>query len=345
MKRVTINDVARRAGVSKTTVSHVINNTRFVEDGTRQRVIRSIAELGYHPSSIARSLTSKRTKTVGLLVSDVGNPFYPEVIRGVEEIAIENGYQIFFGNTNYDLDRSMRLIHSLIEKQVDGVMCMSSIVSVELIQELNRHAIPAVVMDWEVSNINKLAASIYIDFQTGISQAVEHLVSLGHQKIAHISGPLHLWTAQKRKEIFFNALSEHGIDPSNSVIIEGNLRIDGGRRALPGLLKCSNRPTAVFAANDLTAMGLIWEAREQGISIPAELSVIGLDDIELASTITPQLTTVVLPRYQIGCLAMEILLEMLEASDDQRCAILENVKTVATRLVVRESTASPAEHG
>ncbi|MBN1536770.1 MAG: LacI family DNA-binding transcriptional regulator, partial [Anaerolineales bacterium] len=148
MKRVTITDVAKLAGVSKSTVSHVLNQTRFVEEITRQKVQAAIESLGYRPSNIARSLVSKRTKTAGLLISDVGNPFYHEVIRGVEEIALTHGYSVFLCNTKYDLNLGMKFIQSLIEKSVDGIMFMSSSMSIEMIEEVIQNQIQAVVMDW-----------------------------------------------------------------------------------------------------------------------------------------------------------------------------------------------------
>lgn len=228
MKRVTINDVAKSSGVSKSTVSHVINQTRFVKENTKQKVRNSIEELGYRPSSIARSMVSKRTKTIGLLISDVGNPYYPDVILGVEEVALSNDYSIFLCNTSYDLDREMKYIHSLIDKSVDGVLFMSSSMSLEMVQEVAKNQIQAVVLDWGIPQVEQLASTITINFSIGIHQAIRYLVELGHTQIVHVSGPLNLWTAQVRRDEFFNSLRENGLDPSQAQVIEGNLRIEGG---------------------------------------------------------------------------------------------------------------------
>ncbi|OGO30688.1 MAG: hypothetical protein A2Z16_15330 [Chloroflexi bacterium RBG_16_54_18] len=332
-KRVTITDVAHEAGVSKSTVSHVINHTRFVEPETSQKVISAIDLLGYRPSGIARSLVSKRTRTAGLLISDVGNPFYHEVIMGVEDIALANDYSVFLCNTSYDLDRGMKFIQSLIDKSVDGVLFMTSVLSFEMVQEVTKNQIKAVVLDWGNSHINELASTVTIDFKEGINQAVAHLVKLGHSRIAHVSGPLHLWTSQVRKEAFQEALCHQGLDPNEAVIIEGNLRIEGGTMAFGELSRYRQLPTAIIAANDLTALGILWEARNAGLRLPEDLSIIGLDDIDLASKVTPALTTIAIPRFEAGQLAMQIMLNMLGSPSFQVFS-----QRIPTRLVLRDST-------
>ncbi|PWH15764.1 MAG: LacI family transcriptional regulator [Anaerolineae bacterium] len=334
MNRVTIKDVANRAGVSKTTVSHVLNKTRPVQEETRQKVIKAIEELGYRPSQVARSLISKRTKTAGLLISDVSNPFYPDVILGVEEIAFAEDYSIFLCNTNYDLERGLKLVQSLVDKSVDGILFMSSSMSLEMVQEAVENQIHAVVLDWEDNNLEELASTITINFESGIQQAVRHLVEIGHKQIAHISGPLNLWTAQVRKNIFLKALERNGLDASQAVIIEGDLRIEGGRKAFEQLSQLNPRPTAVVAANDLMALGVLWAARNAGLDLPRDLSVIGLDDIDLASKVSPSLSTVALPRREIGKQAMRLLLDMIS----QGKQATKSRVMVDTTFVLRQST-------
>jgi LacI family transcriptional regulator len=338
MNRVTINDVAKRAGVSKSTVSHVINATRFVEVATKDKVVQAIQELGYRPSGIARSLVSRRTKTAGLLISDVSNPYYPDVILGVEEVALANDYSIFLCNTGYDLERGMAYIQSLIDKSVDGILFMSSSMSLEMVQEAVKNQIQAVVLDWGFPQIEELAVTLTINFRQGIREAIKHLVGLGHKHIAHVSGPLDLWTSRVRRDEFVSALETFGLDPRDALIIEGNLRIDGGRKALQSIMQFQPRPTAVFAANDLTALGIIWAAREYGLTLPEQLSVVGLDDIDLSSKVNPTLTTVALPRSETGKLAMSTLLDLIEHANNVDKRKLE----VGTHLVVRHSTTHPA---
>ena len=333
MKRVTIKDVALRSGVSKSTVSHVVNQTRFVEDATKQKVLRAIRELNFRPSSIARSLVSQRTGTAGLLISDVGNPFYHDVILGVEEVAIANGYSIFLCNTGYDLSRGLEAIHSLVDRLVDGIMFMSSNMNIDMIKEVYANSIQSVVLDWGGTNVSEMAATITIDFNIGICEAARHLVELGHERIAFAGGPSSLWTAKIRKQAFLEATTACQPTVKGIILSEGNLRIEGGYQAFEELSCLSPRPTAVIAANDLIALGIMWAARNAGYNLPEELSIIGLDDIDLASRVTPALTTIALPRYEIGRLAMNNLLALIREHSQPK-----NNQIVATRLIVREST-------
>jgi DNA-binding LacI/PurR family transcriptional regulator len=333
MKRVTIKDVALRSGVSKSTVSHVLNKTRFVEDHTRQKVLQAIQELNYRPSSIARSLVSQRTGTAGLLISDVGNPFYHDVILGVEEVALTNGYSIFLCNTGYDLARGMKYIHSLVDRLVDGVMFMSSNMNIDMIKEVHVNSIQSVVLDWGGTNVSEMAATITIDFKNGICEAVQHLVEFGHRRIAFAGGPTNMWTAKVRKQAFLKAIEECQPFVEGVVLLDGNLRIEGGYRAFEELSRLVPRPTAVIAANDLTALGIMWASRNAGFILPDDLSVIGLDDIDLASRVTPTLTTIALPRYEIGRLAMQNLLSLIREPAQPKTN-----QMVDTHLIVREST-------
>jgi len=339
-KNSTIADVARLAGVSKSTVSRVLRGeTHYIRAETCEKVLSSIAELDYRPSSVARSLVSKRTHTVGLLVSDVGNPFYPEVIHGVEDKAFAHGYQVFLCNTSYDLQRGLTFIRSLVDRQVDGILVMTSSVSDDFVRELVDNRTAGVLLDWKLEQTLGDAGhigAIQVDFENGIRAAVEHLMALGHRRFAHVSGPLQLHTSCTRRDVFLDALEKHGIDKEQVLVIEGNLRIDGGRRALAEVLAPVQPPTAVFCANDLTAIGLVWAAKEEGLRVPEDVSVVGLDDIQLASEISPALSTVAMPRCKIGHMAMEMLIELLESPEMESKGQLQN--QIETRLVIRQSS-------
>jgi DNA-binding LacI/PurR family transcriptional regulator len=340
MKRVTITDVAIKAGVSKSTVSHVINQTRFVEEDTKQRVLQTIQELKYRPSSIARSLVSQQTRTAGLIISDVGNPFYHDVIRGVEEVAQANGYLLFLYNTSYNLELGMRFIHSMVDRFVDGVMFMSSNMNIEMLQEVYQSSIESVVLDWGSTDISKMASTITIDFTIGIHEAVQHLASLGHKSIAFAGGPKNMWTHAIRKQAFLDAVNNVDSTIRPIILPEGDLRIEGGYRSFEALTKLPQRTFAVIAANDLTALGILWAARNAKYDLPNDLSVIGLDDIDLASRVTPTLTTIALPRYEIGKLAMEELLALIRNSSQPKTN-----QVVTTKLIVRNSTAPAPNRG
>lgn len=339
MARPTIADVAAAAGVSKSTVSRVLNgNVGYMREATLTRVQEIIAALGYRPNSVARSLTLKRTQTVGLLISDIGNPFYPEVILGVEKVATAHHYEVFLCNTMYDLQRSLSFARSLVDKQVDGALIMSSNLSDEALLALEQHALPTVVLDWELDSGSPHLGVISVDFETGITAAANHLVDLGHRRLAHVSGPLQLRTARLRRDAFLSALAARGFDPASIPIVEGNLAIDGGKAAFGDLCALPEMPTAVFAANDLTAIGLVWAARKHGLRVPEDLSIIGLDDIQLASEIEPPLTTVTLHPNRIGCTAMEMLLKLMAGCDEETRTNGLHTK-VDTQLIVRQSTA------
>lgn len=346
-KSVTISDVARLAGVSKGTVSHILKgDTHYIRQETQDRVRQAIAELNYRPSSVARSLVSKRTQTMGLLISDVGNPFFADVIRGVEDTAVANGYNIFLTNTGYDLERGMTSLRLLIDKQVDGVLIMSSSPSYEWVRELVSNRVPVVVSTDNFPENHSFdlpgdggIGYISIDFGKGITAAADHLVALGHRRIAHLGGPEHLLTTQARQAAFLNALALHGVPTGHVAMLNGNFRMDGGRQAFRQLINLPERPTAVFADNDLMAIGLIWEARQHGMNVPEDLSVIGLDDIELAAGLVPALTTVALPRYDIGAQGMKLLLDLINITVTGGSAA--PVFSFESRLVVRDSTALP----
>ncbi|KAA3657594.1 MAG: LacI family transcriptional regulator [Chloroflexi bacterium] len=338
MSRPTIADVAREAGVSKATVSRVMSGrSEYMRDATRERVEKAIKRLNYRPSSVARSLTSKRTNTAGILISDVGNPFYPEVIHGVEDTAFQDGYDVFLCNTNYDEKRGMAFVRSLIDKRVDGVLIMSSSMSDRWLEELARNNVPALVLDWEVKNAKGNLCLLRVDYRRGVQQAVDHLIELGHRRFVHVSGPIELRTSRWRQRAFLSALKGYGIPEKDILIIEGDLRIDGGRAAMQVIAQQKGRYTAVFCANDLMAMGILSEARAHNIKIPTDMSVIGLDNIWLATQTDPPLTSVTLPRYQIGQTAMQLLFELMK---NPRAKDAEPLfSRLETGLTIRDSTA------
>jgi DNA-binding LacI/PurR family transcriptional regulator len=320
-----------------------MGNLGYMREETRQRVEQAIRDLRFSPSAAARSLVTKRTHTVGLLVSDVGNPFYPAVIHSVEDVAQDQGYDIFLCNTNYSTSRGLQIIRSLVAKQVDGVLIMSSGMSDAWVSELAGSGVPAVVLDWQIVELDASLRAIRVDFEVGVRQAVDHLLALGHQRFAHLSGPLGMRTSILRRDAFLHALASAGVDPAAVPVIEGNLRIDCGRQAVAALQAMPQRPTAIFAANDLMALGLVWAARDAGLSVPADFSVIGLDNIRLSGEIHPALTTVALPQSEIGRLAMTCLLDLLN-NPENTCSENQSL-VVPSNLIIRESTAPPPESG
>lgn len=336
--RPTIADVARQAGVSKATVSRVLNETSpYIRAETRERVMQAVNALQYRPNSIARSMTIKRTATVGLLVSDVGNPFYADTVNGVEDQALEADYDVYICNVRFDPERGTRFIQSLIDKNVDGILFMSTLLQESWLAEVERHGIPAVVVDSPFRNQGEMTAMLDVDFQSGIEAMVDHFWQLGHRHFAHISGSLDTRTANVRWQSFVEALTQRGVSESDIMLIEGNFLMDSGRDALATIMNATPRPTAIFAANDLSALGLLTAAGRQGVRIPEDFSLCGLDDIWLAKEVG--LTTVGLEPYRLGQQAMTMLLQHL----DDEVLLHNRVETSVSHLIVRETIASPPD--
>lgn len=326
-----IKDVAREAGVSTATVSHVVNNTRFVSDEVRARVTQAIELCRYYPNAHARSLASGNSRILGLVISDIANPFFPELVKSIETAAFECGYDVVLSNTNYDPDRASHYVRRFIERKVAGVALMTSELDKKLIEELARRQVSVVFLDLGEPGLHM--SNLRVDYESGIEEATLHLVALGHRNIAFIGGTPHLRSAERRLEVFRRVKQQLFPDVPERVYY-GNFKIDGGRRAASEILAENDLPTAVLAANDLMALGAINEFRARGLNVPRDISVVGFDDIAFAALSDPPLTTVNLPRTELGQRAVEALLETLADSNQQGVEII-----IPTRLVIRASTA------
>lgn len=329
---MSIAEVAKRASVSIATVSRVINNTGRVDPETAARVRTAIDELGYVPNSTAKALVSGRSNILGIVVSDITNPFFPDMIQAFEGIAIENGYDILTVSSHYDPGRMEQCIHRLLQRSVDGVAIITSEFDPAVIGRLTQLRVPTVYLDMGV--VGKFVSNIRVDYESGIRQAVAHLVGLGHQRIAFISGPAKLKSAIIRKQAFLRSLQEASL--SDDLVVEGNHAIDGGLDAMAQLIE--KRPSAVLCSNDLTAIGAMRAIRRAGLSVPHDISVVGFDDIQLSRFTEPPLTTVRLPRVDLAVAAFQAL---LYTQNNERQQGIE--KNVETTLVVRESTAPAVE--
>jgi LacI family transcriptional regulator len=333
-----IKEVAREAGVSTATVSHVINNTRYVSGEVTARVEAAIAKCQYYPNAHARSLASGKSDIIGLVISDIANPFFPELVKAIEAAAFERGYDVILSNTNYNTQRTSHYVRRFIERKVAGVAIMTSEMDKSLVDELARCEVPAVFLD--VGHPGAHMSNVVVDYNSGIEQAIRHLVALGHRRIAFISGSPKLRSSRRRLEAY-QRIMERLLPGEPELLFKGDFKVDGGRRAAAELLKsrAKDMPTAVIAANDLMAIGAISEIESAGLNVPADVSVIGFDDIALAAVTRPALTTVHLPLGDLGAKAVEVLLGSLE---DMAKAGVE-VKIPAT-LVVRDSTAAASRY-
>ncbi|HLJ86172.1 MAG TPA: LacI family DNA-binding transcriptional regulator [Candidatus Angelobacter sp.] len=326
-----IKEVAARAKVSTATISRTINQSESVDPKTAQRVWRAIRELNYYPSSQARALVSGRSRMLGLIISDISNPFFPELVKSFDDAAIENGYEVVVSNTDYKSDRMSLCVRRMIERNVDGVAIMTSEIDSHLVEELSRRRLPMVFLD--LGKLKPFVSNILVDYSKGIEEAVRHLVGLGHQKIGFISGPLNLKSAHTRRAAFLHGLQSCGLSRRQYMEVEGNHRVDGGDVAMRGLLAYPDRPTAVLTSNDLTAIGALRAITTAGLSAPHDISLIGFDDIELSQYTQPPLTTVRLSREELGRKAFDALFRSVEGLTKSGQEI-----GVSTTLVLRQST-------
>jgi LacI family transcriptional regulator len=304
---ITIRDVASHARVSVTTVSHVLNGTRAVSPEARDRVRHAVEALNYVPSALARSLKSSRTHTVGMLIPNNSNPYFAEIIRGIEDRCYASGFSVVLCNTDDEPLKQSTYVRLMAEKQVDGIIVVSSGTDPELISELRKLSMPQVIVDREIEDL--AADLVEVHHEAGARLATEYLLGLGHRRIACIAGPQALSSARQRLEGYRNALKAAGIRADAAWIRTGDFTSEGGYAAALSLLQGGGeRPTAVFAANDLMAVGAICAAAQQGLRIPQDLSVIGFDDIALANHTNPPLTTIAQPKHETGHLAADLLL-------------------------------------
>ncbi|HUE82899.1 MAG TPA: LacI family DNA-binding transcriptional regulator [Pyrinomonadaceae bacterium] len=328
-----IKDVALEAGVSTATVSHVINKTKHVTDRTRERVLGAIERCNYYPNAHARTLASGRSKMIGLLVSDIANPFFPELVKSFETASFERGYNIILLNTNYDAKRAADYVRRLIELKVAGVALMTSELDPALIDELARKRVNVVFHN--LGTVGQHMSNMLVDYRVGIEEAVYHLVSLGHHKIVHVSGPACFRSAVTRREAFIESMSRH-LPDAPATVYEGDFKFEGGRRAASEILAGAEMPTGVVVANDMMAFGVIQEFRAAGLTIPRDVSIIGFDDISFATQTDPPLTTVHSPRLEIGRRAVEALMMTIERPGQQGVEV-----RIPTYLIKRGSTAPP----
>ncbi len=327
---VTMKDVARRAGVSTATVSHVINETRFVSDELKARVYQAMRELNYYPDAIARSLRRRQTHNIAMIVPDISYPFLAEVARGVEDAGFELGYNVILCDSNGNLEKEATCIGILQEKKVDGVVFVAAGESSSHVQALIKQGIPVVVCDRELPGIG--VDTVIADNVGSGYQATEYLIGLGHRRIGCIAGPPMLEISNKRVEGYKRALEQHGIPLREESIARGDFRCRGGYETMGELLALDEPPTAVFACNDLMAIGAICAASQKRLRIPQDVAIVGCDDIALASFTNPSLTTVAQPKHEMGAAAVEMLVERIGDKGKPPTR-----KLLPTELVLRDS--------
>ena len=326
----TMREVARRAGVSLATVSRVLNNTQYISEETRRRVLDAVREFNYFKNVHARRLATGRSDLFGLVISEIANPFFPEIIRGYQAVAWNRGFDVLLCNTEYDDERTKAVIRKLRESDVRGVAIVTSSVDRSMTSELIAAGIPLVFCN--SGPASKLVGNICIEYEHGVNKAIQHVVELGHRRSAVIAGPAGNRTAVTIKNALVSGLTARGLKPV--CVLESNYRVDAGASAVRAVLSRPEIPTVMFCGNDLIAMGAMSALEESGVRVPEDVSVIGIDDIFFAFLARPPLTTINVPREQIGIKAFEALDKMLKLKRHKGSNY-----TLETDLVVRKSTA------
>lgn len=329
-----IHTVARMANVSIATVSRTINHIPTVNAKMAKRVWEAIEKLDYLPNTQARALVSGRSRLLGLMVSEITNPFFPELIQGFEDVAVEHGYEILIGSTNYDPERMRRCIRRMVERKVDGVAVMTFGIEEPLLGQLADRKVPLVFVD--VGPERPGISLLRVDYHQGIRQGVQHLAALGHRDIAFVSGPLRLHSAQSRLAAFHRSVEECGIAIGSGRVVEGDHTMEGGITAAEKLLSDATLPTAVMCSNDMTAIGVLHKAYRAGLRVPDDLSVIGFDNIHITQMTIPPLTTIQMSCFELARAAVNALRAHAEGEPGAK-----RDYPIETQLVVRESTGFP----
>lgn len=327
----TMKDVARLAGVSTSTVSHVINNNRFVSEGVREKVEQAIRHLNYAPSALARSLKINQTHTIGMLLTTSSNPFYAEVVRGVEESCYQRGYSLILCNTAGDEERMNRSLETLMQKRVDGLLIMCTESHLPSADILNRYpSIPTVMMDW--APFEGRGDIIQDNALLGGELATQHLIDSGYTRIACIAGPQDKTPARMRLEGYRNAMTKSGLEILPGYVVNGDFEFQGGYNGMVELLALQTPPEAVFTSNDAMAVGVYHALYQAGMRVPQQMAVMGYDDIELARYLTPPLSTIHQPKDALGELAIDTLIHRLSDPDASQQTLV-----LTPELVVRGS--------
>lgn len=331
--KVTIKDIARMAEVSTATVSKIINKKDDdIGEATKERVKRIMKEYNYVPNIMARSLVTKKTKTIGLVIPDIRNPFFPELVRGAEDKANEEGYNIIFCNTDDVLAKEEKYIDMLIEKMIDGIIFTASSKRADGFENLKHTSVPVILVDRDI-DFKGVKGKITVDNYQGAYEGVQHLLKCGYEKIAFITGPLSNKPGIDRCEGYKKALKDFSIGDNEGIILEGEYKSEWGYKAVKELIQKGIIFDGLFCGDDLIAIGAIKSLKEAGKNIPHDVGVVGFDDIYISSLVEPELTTVKQPNYDMGYQAASMLINIIENKNPKEREVI-----LGTDLVIRKST-------
>jgi DNA-binding LacI/PurR family transcriptional regulator len=333
---VSIKDIAKAASVSHSTVSRALSDSPLVKAETRSRIQSLAREMGYSPDAWARSLVMRQTRTVGVVVTTLADPFIAEVVQGIESTAYQHGYTVILASSGSEPERELAAVEMLRSKRVDGVIVTSSRVGALYQKHLERIGVPVVLLNNHSEQSGRYTFSVTVDNQHGGHLATQHLIELGHRRIAFVSGPAGTSSSDGRWTGYRQALTEAGIPPELGLVVSGTGRTEAGEQAFYTLMALAEPPTAVFCYNDVTAIGLLHAARETGLSVPQDLSLVGFDDIPFASFMYPSLTTIAQPKFEMGEQAMQMALALMATKSVSGAEVSDIV--VKGQLIVRGSS-------
>jgi DNA-binding LacI/PurR family transcriptional regulator len=346
--RVSIKDVARAAGVSHSTVSRALNDSSLVNTRTKKRIQRLARQMGYSPNALARSLVTRHSSTVGVVVTMITDPFMSEVVQGIQQTADENGYTVILCSSEEDPQREMAAVSLLRDKRVDAVICVASRIGGLYLDRQEEIGVPVVIINNHNEQVSQYPFTVTVDNEHGGYLAGRHLLQeCEHRRVAYVTGPMASTHSSSRDRLngFRRAYRDLGRDATDLLVFPGNGCPDGGERALVEMMKVTDPPTAVFCYNDMTAMGVMSAARQMGMQIPDDLAVVGFDDILLSTYLNPPLTTVSQPKMAMGEQAMALALSLIREGN-WLTASGEDVERalVQCSLVARQSSGLRAAH-
>lgn len=344
-KSITIKEIAAEAKVSIATVSMVLNKKdKKISEATREKILYIAQKYNYTPNTMARSLITKQTRTIGLVIPDIVNPFFPEIARGVEDKASEFGYSVIYCNTDDKIKREDKYIKVLTEKMVDGIIFAHSSDRQMGFDSLDKCKVPIILIDRDYDNRNVIGRVI-VENKEGAYMATSYLLDRGYKNIAYIAGSITTATAIGRLEGYNQALADRNITVKNSFIKVGEYKMQWGIEAVEQLLNENEPIDGIFCGNDLIAIGAIKKLKERGLNVPGDVGIVGFDDIYLASLVEPPLTTIKQPNYEMGYKAAELLIKNIEKMrldrikyENKEDLVQENTLLLPTELIVRKST-------
>ncbi len=310
MKKITMLDIAQKAGVSKTTVSMVLNNRdENISEETKNKILTISKEMNYIPNSLARSLSTKKTNTIGIVLPDITNPFFASIARAIEDGASSLGYNVIFCNTDNEINKEEKYIKVLISKLVDGVIFIAGGESTGSVKMLTNNNVPFVLVDRYIDSY-KDAYGVYCLNKNGVIQGIDYLYNKGNRNIAFVKGSQNVEVSNQRLEGYRQAMSKYGI-LDEKLIFEGHFTIEGGIKATDTILTCKNKIDAIFYSNDMMALGGIKVLLRKGYKIPEDISIIGFDNIDISSVFEPELTTIAQPIYDMGKESCKLLIDII----------------------------------